>query len=376
MRNYLYRLKTGRRLFSFNDDIRHIPVCGKTLSERQKEAVKINGCKIADVDSESEIREKQYFIFEDDLFFTREFIRQVLLSIRSDKSSKQYCLGNNKFNRQIVLPHSSNPDGNLRFAFYFRNIERPETIQHEISQELFENELILPDQIVKGGTYYVGRTDCFISRIASPFHLLQINLAFNLMRTIPVQRALPEWLFRLFGHPGSRIYYHALRRMNKIGKNCQIHPTAIIEASILGDNVSAGANSIIRFSHIGSGTSISENVAVINCVAGKNNMIANSNFLSFNLLFDNVFLIHGPYQFSVFGNNVSVFAVINCDIRLDQKSIKIPTDQGVLDSNQQLLGIAYGHYSKTGGGNIIAAGRIVPNRRVINPPDNIILKFD
>ena len=68
--------------------------------------------------------------------------------------------------------------------------------------------------------------------------------------------------------------------------------------------------------------------------------------------------------------------MINCDIRLDEKTIKIPSSKGVIDSDQRILGVAYGHKSKTGGGNIIAAGRIVPNNKIIAPPDNIILKFD
>jgi NDP-sugar pyrophosphorylase family protein len=167
-----------------------------------------------------------------------------------------------------------------------------------------------------------------------------------------------------------------LRKLNRIGKNCRIHPTAVIEASVIGDNVSIGAYAVVRFSRLGNGCVLSDQVTVINSVLGENNYIANSNFLGFNLLFNNVFLIHGPYQFSVFGNHAAAFAIINCDIRLDQENIKIPTDAGVLDSKQKLLGIAYGHHSKAGGGNIIAAGRIVPNHFKINPPDNIIMKFD
>jgi hypothetical protein len=375
MDTIFYRLRTNKTLFSFGDDIRSVPICGKSLSERQVEAIGQNGGKVVDIASEKEIKEKQYFIFEDDLLFTREFVKQLILSIKKDAGSKQYGLAENEFNNRYILPHSLDPQQNLHFAFYFINRELSTLNLCQIRQKLFDNELFLPNQIVKGARYYVGRSDCFIGRIASPFHLLQLNLAFNLMRTIPIQGFFPEWMVKKFGSPGSRFYYMALKRMNKIGNNCQIHPSAIIEASVLGDHVIVGANSVIRFSQIGNGSVISDNVALVNCVLGKNNVIANSNYLSFNLLFDNVFLIHGPYQFSVFGKHSAVFAVINCDIRLDQENIKIPTDVGVLGSNQPLLGIAYGHYSKTGGGNIIAAGRIVPNHKIINPPENIILKF-
>jgi NDP-sugar pyrophosphorylase family protein len=375
MDTIFYRLRTNKTLFSFGDDIRSVPICGKSLSERQVEAIEQNGGKVVDIASEKEIKEKQYFIFEDDLLFTKEFVKQLILSIQKDAGSKQYGLAENEFNNRYILPHSQDSQQNLRFAFYFINRDLTTINLCEIRQKLFDNELFLPNQIVKGSRYYVGRSDCFIGRIASPFHLLQLNLAFNLMRTIPIQGFFPEWMVKKFGNPGSRFYYMALKRMNKIGKNCQIHPSAIIEASVLGDHVIVGANSVIRFSQIENGSVISDNVALVNCVLGENNVIANSNYLSFNLLFNNVFLIHGPYQFSVFGMHSAAFAVINCDIRLDQENIKIPTDVGVLGSNQPLLGIAYGHYSKTGGGNIIAAGRIVPNHKIINPPENIILKF-
>jgi hypothetical protein len=100
------------------------------------------------------------------------------------------------------------------------------------------------------------------------------------------------------------------------------------------------------------------------------------NHLQFCLTYPSVFTIHGPYQFSVFGKNTAVFATINCDIRLDEKTIAIPTANGIVDSQQHLLGIAYGHDAKVGASNIIAAGRIVPNNAILNPPDFIRLKFD
>jgi hypothetical protein len=95
------------------------------------------------------------------------------------------------------------------------------------------------------------------------------------------------------------------------------------------------------------------------------------------MCYENVFLIHGPYQFSLFGRSVGVMAVINCDFRLDQKSIRFMSSEGLIDSKQSLLGICYGHNSVVGGGNIIAPGRIVPNEIKIPPPKSILIsKFD
>jgi NDP-sugar pyrophosphorylase family protein len=371
-----YRRKTNRRLFSFGDDIRKVPVCGKELQFRQAEAVESLSCRMKDFESEDEITDRAYFIFDDDLFFTREFVKKALSAVKKEKTSAHFGLAENRFNQRWILPHSADDSENLKFSFFYRNADSSASRFFEIWQHLIDDGFYIPDQIVQGGHYYVGRSDCFISRIASPFHLLQVNLAFNLIRTIEPQKNYPQWLVDKIAPEGSWLYNRALKKLNRIGKNCRIHPTAVIEASVIGDNVSIGAFAVVRFSHIGNGCVISDQVTVINSVLGQNNYIANSNYLGFNLLFDNVFLIHGPYQFSVFGNHSAAFAVINCDIRLDRQNIRIPTDAGVLNSNQPLLGIAYGHHSKTGGGNIIAAGRIVPNHHTINPPDNIIMKFD
>jgi hypothetical protein len=372
MDSIIYRHITHRKLFSFGDDICSVPICGKTLSERQREAVEANRCQLVDMEDEREITAQQYLVFDDDLFFTAEFVRQVLKSVGTDDGSKQFCLEKNDFNKRYVLPHSTQEEENLHFAFYFRNRVNTGQQHFEIKQKLYDHSITLPSQIVSSGSYYFGRTDCFISRIASPFHLLQVNLAFNLIRTITFQRRFPGWLGDRFSKPENRYYFSVLKKMNKIGRNCQIHPTAVIEASVLGDNVCVGAHAVVRYSHIGSGCQLSDNVAVIYCVMGKNNVISNSNYLACDLFFDDVFVINGPYQFSVFGNHAAVFAVINCDIRLDQKNIRIPADVGILDSNQSLLGIAYGHHARVGGGNIIAPGRIVPNHSIINPPGHII----
>ena len=68
-------------------------------------------------------------------------------------------------------------------------------------------------------------------------------------------------------------------------------------------------------------------------------------------------------------------AVLNCDVRLDGQTIRIPTPRGLLDSRQPFLGLAYGHGAKVGAGNSIAPGRILPNGTVLDPP-GIITRFE
>ena len=370
-----YRIVQNETLHSFGDKIGAVPICGKRLIDCQNESVLAVGGEIIEVNNSAEIDKTQaHFVFDENVFFTAEFLNACLIAVSLKQDNLQFCLRRNTFNERYVLPCKQDTEEyHVLELYYYQGEGKIEFIP--IEQELFEHVTVLPSQIIRDKQFHMDQCEVFACNVISPFHLLYINLAMNLKRTIPLQKKVPKFLRNRFGQTGGKWFYRGLKRINKIGKNCAIHPTALIEGSVIGDNVSIGANSIVRLSMLGSNCYISDNVSVVNSILGDRTYISNSNYINSCLTFDEVFLIHGPYQISVFGENSACFAVINCDIRLDQKNIKIPTSQGMLDSNQEFLGVAYGHRSKTGGGNIIAAGRIVPNDLHITPPDNIILNF-
>ncbi len=371
-----YRIKSGKKLFSFNEDIGLVPILGLPLALYQLQTIEALGAKLFDISNELEIKESEYFIFDEDLVFTPEFVKATINSALTKRTSFRTILNQNAFNERFSLPHSLEGDSHLKFNFYYRNKINAGIEEMVIPQKTFKYSITLPNQIVLGGQYHFDQCDTLISRIASPFHLLQINIAINFSRLIKIRNLLPDWAADKIAPNNSWLRNKRFKSLNRFGKFCKIHPKAIIENAILGDNVTIGANVIIRHSIIGDGCNINDSASIVNSVLGKRNTIASGNHINLCLTYDDVYLIHGPYQLSVFGLSSAVFAVINCDIRLDQKTISIPTDIGILDSKQPLLGIAYGHYSKVGGGNIIASGRIVPNDKIIAPPETIILKFD
>jgi carbonic anhydrase/acetyltransferase-like protein (isoleucine patch superfamily) len=375
-RPVFYRLRQGKRLHAFGDEILDVPVLGTPLGEHQRVAVEENGCELREAAADSEIRERSCFVFDEDLFFTPEFVARALELASKSTGSLCFGLAPNSFNERFVLPHEPNPCNTLRFNIFYRNGGDRPPADAVVPQEVFASAVNVPDQIVRGGAYSCDQCSVFCARIASPFHLLQVNLAANFKRLARLRgRFSPRFAERL-APLHSRLYVRSLKRLNRLGRGCRIHPTAVLENAILENGVIVGANSIVRHSHIGAGTTINDNASIVNSVLGKHNVIASGNHINLCMTYEEVFLIHGPYQFSIFGRSSAVFAVINCDIRLDQKTISIPTDSGLLDSKQPLLGIAYGHHSKVGGGNIIAAGRIVPNHKRIDPPSTIILKVE
>jgi hypothetical protein len=372
-----YRITKNQVLHSFGDPIGEVPVLGRKLSELQHKAIVSVGGELIDIGDKSEVNQNEScFIFSENLYFSDVFLKKCIMASQTQNSSLRFAFQQNDFNERFVLPHPNDEKEKHIFDFYFCDGKNQNFQICVIPQQIFEHTYEFPQQIIPGRKYHTHQSECYCTHIISPFHLLFANMAANLSRAAKLQSKIPPALKRTFGKYHSRWYYRGLKRLNKIGKNCQIHPTAIIEGSVIGDNCIIGANTIVRLSHLENNTYLSDNVTVINCILGERTFISNSNYINSVLCFEEAFMIHGPYQLSVFGKNSACFAVINCDIRLDNKTIAIPTSEGLIDSRQYLLGIAYGHRSKTGGGNIIAAGRIVPNDLHIVPPDNIILNFD
>jgi hypothetical protein len=374
-----YRLRSAKKLHAFGDRVEDIPLLGERLEDFQKRALAAAGFDLrGDVES-LESAPQGSLVYAEDLVVTEALLRKIAArwaEFLKGARSLRFGLKDNEFNRTYVLPHEEGPSGGQQLFPLFAKLTQSSSFPDEIlAQEVIPFGLPIPKQMVKEGYLHYPLCEEWMSRMASPFHVLQANLALNSSRGFSVIRRVPEFLRRRLLSMGTKDFYRGLGRLNRIGKNCRIHPTALLEGAVIGDNVTIGAYAVVRMSHVGAGTHIEDQACVRYSVLGEGNFIAQGNHVHLCLSYSDAFLIHGPYQFSVFGASTAVMAVINCDVRLDEATIKIPTDVGVLDSRLGLMGVAYGHRAKVGGGNIIAPGRIVPNDWREAPPDFIRMEF-
>ena len=367
-----YRLHSNQKIFGFGDPCADAPLLGLPLKTRQNLVVAEVDGVIIDIESETEVDDESYFIFNANTYFSPTVARFICNYVRQYPGSYEFVLADNRFNQRFVLPDAGFPSEYGRVGLFYRQRQNPSAKSVVIEQKVYANHTPLPRQVVIEGMYHLDQCDSYVASVDTPFHLLQLNMAININRSIGLRKIVPVAMAKRMKHLNTRLYFLGLKLANKKGRGCKIHPTAVLEGVVLGDNVTIGAYAVVRLSSIGSGTTIEDQASVTYSVLGENNYIANKNHVSFCLTYDNVFLIHGPYQFSIFGKDTAVFAVINCDVRMDQQTIKVEGPNGLIDSRQYLLGVAYGHRSKIAGGNIVAPGRIIPNDHVETPPKFIM----
>ncbi|HVO31339.1 MAG TPA: hypothetical protein VMV18_11400 [bacterium] len=145
-----------------------------------------------------------------------------------------------------------------------------------------------------------------------------------------------------------------------VSREAFVHPTAVIEGSVIEAGARVGAHACVRWSVIRAGARLHDGAKVEQSVVGRNSWLMHDLVLYRSVAEEDVFLIHGPYQFSLFQRASAAFATILMDYRPDGKPIQVETPMGLAPYQGMFLGAVYGERSKTLGGSSTAPGRVIP----------------
>jgi NDP-sugar pyrophosphorylase family protein len=169
--------------------------------------------------------------------------------------------------------------------------------------------------------------------------------------------------------------WKVLCQLNRVGRNCDIHPTAYVEASTIGDNVKIGAGAIIRESLVGSGTFIGNNATLELTVVGEESYIGNSSRTQYCVLYPGSFFIARGMSCSMCGRDsfIGGGAVLS-DFRFDGKNITVIKDGAQIDTGNSFIGSCLGHGVYLAAGSIVAPGRTIPNGIRLAPEESRIIR--
>lgn len=220
----------------------------------------------------------------------------------------------------------------------------------------------------------VGVPEALLMPYHGPFDLLfanQIALASEIRHR--VRRSPWTWLksaTRRFGvrSPRQRI----TRAYRKIHRTAEVHPSAVVEGSLVGPHARIGAHAVVRYSVVGEGARLHDGAKVEMSVVGAGAWLMHDLVLYRSVAEEGAFLIHGPYQFSYFQRGSGAFATILMDYRPDGRPIQVTSATGLRPYGGTFLGSVLGEGAKTLGGCLLAPGRIVPARTwLAADPDSV-----
>ena len=136
-------------------------------------------------------------------------------------------------------------------------------------------------------------------------HLLWLNQLAFAIRWNETVRAHPLWAFGKILKARSVKPEKLLPKMNRLGKGCQIHPTAYLEGCIIGDNVTIGAKSTVHNCILGDGVTIEDHANVLSSVLSKDVYVSPKTYVVWSLADEAAVVSNYKLQVSVLGKKAS-----------------------------------------------------------------------
>lgn len=170
--------------------------------------------------------------------------------------------------------------------------------------------------------------------------------------------------------------WRVMGKFNVIGKGCDIHPTAVVEMSTLGDNVTVGPFARVFASTLGDGAQVWAGAHCELSTVGPRAVITEMSTLRFSVLYPEAIVGQYLMQMCVLGRKVvTTGGAFTMDLNFDQ-NIRVPLDGALHDTGTRFLGAAFGHRARIGTGFYLASGRMIPNDYfVVRSADEVVSKI-
>lgn len=368
----VYVEPSGRRIEPFGDPPGEAPIGNRPLADWQAEAFREAG-----LEPVSELR-PPCLVVPDTLFTTAGALRRFVDGAAGRDAV--LVLRESVFGRGSVpvQPHVTPVEGGWRF----------EKVRFESGRGEAPVDVVVDpeEQVIKlpAPRYYVGTDEIEIGLARHPVitlhhwvHILWANQMVGGIELLSTPKW--KWLARAawaFLRCWSFNKWRLLGKLNRIGRGCDIHPTAIVEGSTLGDGVTVGPFARVLFSRLDDGVTVMSSAHVELSTLGARAIVSQGTVLRFCVLYPEA--VAGQYlmQQCVLGRRaVTTGGAFSIDLNFEQP-IRVPLDGELHSTGTQFLGSAFGHGCRIGTGFWMASGRAVPNGYfLIRDPDRVLSRL-
>jgi len=375
-------IRDKRKLPPFNEPARDLRVLNKPLWLCQKDTlepycdseIEVDVCEQTPDDSYGET-----LIYRDNLFFDQAFVDAFLSRARSlGKACRVAFSLDDKVITTHALPLQSgiHREGDVYVAnmwYYPRGLEeitRPLVIDTG-AYEFGSYRVPTHMSSEKGDLVFQIPLRAFLS-IENWVHIFIANCLFGVLAEgARVERSLNNLsvLFKVFWRSLlERRQFLSCSHMVKIGRNCQIDPTAVIQGpTVIGDNVYIGAGVVISNCIIGSNVSILQgNELLISVVGDRCYLPFRSSFFMSTLMEDTMVAQNACLQFCVVGRDSFIGAGTTfTDFNLVPRMLRTMHRGQLEEVGMTVLGGCVGHHCRIGADLTIYPARTIESDVVL-----------
>jgi len=393
-----YIVKTNTIISPFGEDVAESLVGWQNLAENRKEIFLRLGMEAEYIDPGQTISDSRYLLIFDYVYVSQKLLKDFLNSSKKgDKSQSLAVIKNAAVEYLLPLqelaeytaPGQKKPaiiydifmvsgalpkaDNYLDLRKHLHQICQPQLVAtREITVEVR-----LPTLPGQPAFMLFPITSSLACHITNWVHILWLN---HLMFGV-------RWLERIYKHKGWTSYkllealaiqrsikpWKLLQKMVVIGKGCHIHPTAYLEAAMIGDNVTIGAQACIRNSFVGPGSNLADHTVLLNSTLGADCCTMEDTFLVQCVSYPRAIIGNWKLQVSLIGRGAYINPWAGFIDAIFQGHVKVKHNGEIVSSRRAFLGSCIGHEAQVGGKVLIQPGREIPNHyRIVMRPDEVI----
>lgn len=366
-------IRTNTVIQPFGDPVGETLILDRPLRLVQGEALRACGLEPALPDISHNIisvpgHSGPAIALHDTLYFTARLVGQFLELARAlpGEGPVRLWLREGLFTRLLaVVQDGPSESGSLAMPLWYLpdgalDPDAPaRRLELDVDEDSYEGHF--PIHMIKKEGYRFGVTSRPVMAITHPLHLALANMAANFARLAELKKMSLAGKLLTVLRARSLSKFRILAAVSRIHPEAEVHPTAVIEGSVIEKGAKIGAYAVVRFSYVGENAFIDDHAGIKFSSVGSRSYIANNCVLFFSVVYPRAFLISGPYQFTLFGYDSAMMNAIPSDYRLDGEPIPVRTSRGLVSTGLRFVGSVIGHRSKIAAGVIIAPGRIIPN---------------
>jgi len=374
-------LQNQRKIFPFNEPARDLRVLNKPLWLHQRDVLAPYVTAEREVLSLDQIDSQQVetLVYCDNLFFDEFFFQEF---IQRARKLGQPCQVAFALDDQSITAHAIHMQQGIRHEgdvyvadmWYFpRGVEQDvqplviDTGAHEMGYYHVPTHM----SNMRGDLAYQVPVKAFCS-IEHWVHTITANVIFGVLangaRLDIASERVEKQLSLLWRAILERKNVHSSSAMVHVGRNCSIDPTAIIKGpTYIGDNVSIGAGAVIDISIIGNNVNIMQGGQVQwSVVSDRCYLPFRAALFSSLMMADSMLAQNTCVQFCSIGRNTFIGAGNTfTDFNLVPKPIKAMQEGELGETGMPVLGGCVGHNCFLGSGMVIYPARVIESDVVL-----------
>lgn len=378
----VYRVRTGRRIPPFMDEVRDLYVAERAVGAWQADAVKAAGFSLVEIDELEQVTERPAVVFADDVWFSEMALRQFLADARAQGGDRVLAMPAGAAARATEpLQGAPLSEGGARLhdLYYLSTATalgsfdalKERCVPLSIERRERTTRLALPPSMVlgesghreEGGTAEAPLTARLVANVRHWIHLLRLSQLAIGVTLLDRLRADPRLALRL-RWSRRKGPAEVARRLVFVHPTAQVHPTADLEAAVIGPGAVVEAHAHVHRSIVGAGATVQDHAVLVGCTLAERVQVLRASYLAFCAAMPGGTLASYKVQLSLFGRDVFlttsawlIDAKLKGEVRVEHDGHLVPVGP--------FLGACLGHRVTLGAQVAVQAGRAIPNGSLV-----------